>query len=70
MSKRMLTDKVAALQIVALSVLMLLGLASTAGAQVRGPDEVVDLIATVFVNWESRETSGHRRSSFEAARSW
>jgi uncharacterized protein (TIGR02246 family) len=38
-------DKVAALQIVALSVLMLLGLASMARAEVRGPDEVVELFA-------------------------
>ena len=33
------------LRIVSLSVLMLLGVASTGGAQVRGPDEVVDLFA-------------------------
>src|SRR5687767_2481152 len=45
MSNRTVTDKVAALRIVALSVLMLLGLASNAGAQVRGPDEVVALFA-------------------------
>jgi uncharacterized protein (TIGR02246 family) len=42
------TNKVTALQIVALSMLMLLGLASTAGAQVRGPDEVVDLFARAW----------------------
>jgi uncharacterized protein (TIGR02246 family) len=38
-------NKVPALQIVALSVLMLFGLGSTAEAQVRGPDEVVALFA-------------------------
>jgi hypothetical protein len=45
MSNRTVTDGVAALPIIALSVLMLLGLASTAGSQVRGPGEVVDLFA-------------------------
>jgi uncharacterized protein (TIGR02246 family) len=38
-------NEVTALQVVALSMLMLLGLASTAAAQVRGPDEVVELFA-------------------------
>jgi uncharacterized protein (TIGR02246 family) len=38
-------NKVSALRIVALSMLMLLGLVATAGAQVRGPDEVVELFA-------------------------
>lgn len=53
MSNRTVTDKVAALQIVALSVLMLLGLACTAGAQVSGPDEVVDLFAR---SWNAHST--------------
>jgi uncharacterized protein (TIGR02246 family) len=45
MSNRTVTDKVTALQIVALSMLMLPGFASTAVAQVRVPDGVVDLFA-------------------------
>jgi uncharacterized protein (TIGR02246 family) len=47
---------VAASRIVALSVLMLLGFASTAAAQVRGPDEVVALFA--------RSWNAHSMKSF------